>query len=198
MANCWFQKEIVLKAPSRGFHCASRTLAKDFVLLSTDFFSVDSTCKVVTREVEKQLPELAQVKVGMANLFIKHTSASLSINENCDPDVRTDMEVAFNRIVPESWNKEFFRHTDEGDDDMPGHIKSTLIGASVNIPITNGKLNLGTWQGMCFEYCLPTEWEHRETKYCPSGIYLCEHRNVGGWGSGHQRKVVVTIQGFSA
>ncbi|ETK85311.1 secondary thiamine-phosphate synthase enzyme [Phytophthora nicotianae CJ01A1] len=147
----WFQKEIVLSAPSRGFH-------------------------LVTREVEKQLPELSRVKVGMANLFIKHTSASLSINENCDPDVRTDMEGAFNRIVPESWNKEFFRHTDEGDDDMPGHIKSTLIGASVNIPITNGKFNLGTWQG----------------------IYLCEHRNIGGWGSGHQRKVVVTIQGSTA
>ncbi|KAF1776627.1 Uncharacterized protein GQ600_6323 [Phytophthora cactorum] len=124
----WFQKEIVLTAPSRGFH-------------------------LVTREVEKQLPELSRVKVGMANLFIKHTSASLSINENCDPDVRTDLE-----------------------DDMPGHIKSTLIGASVNIPITNGKFNLGTWQG----------------------IYLCEHRNVGGWGSGHQRKVVVTIQGSTA
>ncbi|KAE9306151.1 hypothetical protein PF008_g21540 [Phytophthora fragariae] len=118
----WFQKEVALTAPSRGFH-------------------------LVTREVEKQLPELSRVKVGMANLFIKHTSASFSINENCDPDVRTDMEGAFNRIVPESWNKEFFRHTDEGDDDMPGHIKSTLIGASVNIPITNGKFNLSTWQG---------------------------------------------------
>uniref|UniRef100_H3GAU5 Secondary thiamine-phosphate synthase enzyme n=1 Tax=Phytophthora ramorum TaxID=164328 RepID=H3GAU5_PHYRM len=119
MSTTWFQKEICLTAPSRGFHL---------------------------------LPELTRVKVGMANLFIKHTSASLSINENCDPDVRTDMEGALNRIVPESWNKEFFRHTDEGDDDMPGHIKSTLIGASVNIPITNGKFNLGTWQGKMATY----------------------------------------------
>nr|CCA15403.1 conserved hypothetical protein [Albugo laibachii Nc14] len=144
----WFQKEIRLTAPSRGFH-------------------------LVTSEIERQLPELQEVKIGLCNLFIKHTSASLSINENCDPDVRDDMEKAFNRIVPESWNRDMFKHTMEGDDDMPAHVKSTVIGASINVPITNGKFNVGTWQG----------------------IYLCEHRNAGGFGGGHERKIVVTIQG---
>ncbi|KAF0692425.1 Aste57867_16501 [Aphanomyces stellatus] len=112
----------------------------------------------------------------MATLFVKHTSASLSLNENCDPDVRTDMEGAINRIVPESWNRDLFRHTMEGDDDMPAHIKSTLIGASIQVPLTNGKFNLGTWQG----------------------IYLCEHRDVGGYGNGHNRKIIVTLTGLTS
>ncbi|CAK4709646.1 hypothetical protein AeMF1_016204 [Aphanomyces euteiches] len=149
--SAWFQKEIVLTAPSRGFH-------------------------LITDEVYKQVPEIRSFTVGTATLFVKHTSASLSLNENCDPDVRTDMEGAFNRIVPESWNREFFRHTMEGDDDMPAHIKSTLIGASIQVPLTNGKFNLGTWQG----------------------IYLCEHRNVGGWGNGHNRRIVVTLTGLTS
>lgn len=147
---------------------------------------------MITDEVYKQMPEISQFKVGLAHLFIKHTSASLSVNENCDPDVRVDLESAFNRIVPESWNRlreivlfynysninsyisrEIFRHTMEGDDDMPAHVKSSMIGSSIQIPITNGKLNLGTWQG----------------------LYLCEHRNIGGWGSGHDRNIVITLSG---
>ncbi|CCI48186.1 unnamed protein product [Albugo candida] len=144
----WLQKEIRLTAPSRGFH-------------------------LVTSEIERQLPELHGINIGLCNLFIKHTSASLSINENCDPDVRDDLEKAFNRIVPEAWNRDIFKHTMEGDDDMPAHVKCTMIGSSINVPITKGKFNLGTWQG----------------------LYLCEHRNAGGYGGGHERKIVVTIQG---
>ncbi|CAO3598952.1 unnamed protein product [Absidia cylindrospora] len=101
----------------------------------------------------------------MANFFLQHTSASLMINENCDPDVREDMDMGLDKIVPETFP---YIHTDEGPDDMPGHLKSGIVGVSLNIPITNGRLNLGTWQG----------------------IYLCEHRTHS---SG--RKVVVTIQG---
>jgi secondary thiamine-phosphate synthase enzyme len=98
----------------------------------------------------------------------------LTINENADPDVRTDLETALNHIVPADWNRDgTFRHTLEGDDDMPGHVKSSLMGASLNVPITNGRLALGTWQG----------------------IYLCEHRDQGGYGGGHARKIVVTLQG---
>ncbi|KAF9563283.1 hypothetical protein EC968_004896 [Mortierella alpina] len=122
-------------------------------------------CHLVTSEIEKQLPELKQFSVGMANIFLQHTSASLTLNENADPDVRVDMEMALNKIAPESMP---FIHTDEGPDDMTGHLKSTLVGVSLNIPITNGRLNLGTWQG----------------------IWLCEHRNHA---SG--RRVVVTMQG---
>mmetsp|Transcript_42153 Transcript_42153/g.62431 ORF Transcript_42153/g.62431 Transcript_42153/m.62431 type:complete len:116 (-) Transcript_42153:61-408(-) len=115
--------------------------------------------------------------MGMCNLFIQHTSASLTINENADPDVRRDMEVALNKLVPASWCRDgTFVHTMEGDDDMPGHVKTSLMGPSVNIPIRNGRLALGTWQG----------------------IYLNEHRNQGGWGGGHTRNIVVTIQGQSA
>lgn len=105
-------------------------------------------------------------KVGLANLFIKHTSASLTINENASPDVRVDLESYFNKYVPE--NASFYEHTTEGPDDMPAHIKASLLGASLNIPIKDGRLNLGTWQG----------------------VYLCEHRNHGGSG-----KIVVTISG---
>lgn len=106
-----------------------------------------------------QLPEK-----GILNVFIQHTSAGLTINENADPTVRTDMEFSFNHIVKE--NEPFYEHTFEGSDDMPAHIKSSMVGSSINIPITDGRLNLGTWQG----------------------IYLCEFRNHGG-----KRKLVVTI-----
>ena len=117
---------------------------------------------LITAEVLRKLPTLPQT--GLFNLFIQHTSAGLSINENADPDVRTDFESIFNELVPE--NLPYLVHTLEGPDDMPAHIKSSLVGASIQIPITNGKLNLGTWQG----------------------IYLCEFRNQGG-----NRKVVATI-----
>lgn len=136
------QKEITLKPKSRGFH-------------------------LITDEIISQIKELKEIKIGIANIFIKHTSASLTINENADPTVRSDMEKYFNRIVPES-DAKLYEHTYEGLDDMTSHIKSTLIGTSLNIPISNGKFNLGTWQG----------------------IYLCEHRNYGG-----SRKIVVTIIG---
>ncbi|RIA98838.1 hypothetical protein C1645_731399 [Glomus cerebriforme] len=136
----WFQKTVNLKSRSRG-------------------------CHLITREIEKQVPEIEQYKIGMANLFLQHTSASLCLNENADPDVRVDMEMALNKIVSENLP---YVHTAEGPDDMPGHVKCALVGASLNIPITNGKFNLGTWQG----------------------IWLCEHRT---YSSG--RRVVVTLQG---
>lgn len=117
---------------------------------------------LITRIVEQQLPELP--KVGVLHLFIKHTSAGLTINENADPSVRVDFESIFNKIVPE--NMPFLTHTMEGSDDMPAHIKASLVGSSVSIPISNGQLNLGTWQG----------------------IYLCEFRNYGG-----ARKLVATV-----
>lgn len=138
----WHQKEIVLPAFSRGFH-------------------------IITGHVEAAIPELSSISVGLLNLFIKHTSASLTINENADPDVPIDLESSFNAIAPENFP---YRHTCEGSDDMPAHVKTSMMGASLNIPISKGKLNMGTWQG----------------------IYLCEHRNRGG-----ARKVIVTIQGES-
>ena len=121
-------------------------------------------CHLITAEIMRQLPELP--KVGMMNIFIKHTSAALTINENADPDVQIDLAAIFDRLVKE--REPYYRHTDEGDDDMPAHAKASLIGPSLTIPITNGRLNLGTWQG----------------------IYLCEFRNYGG-----SRKLVVTITG---
>ena len=133
------QIEITLKPKRRGFH-------------------------LVTSEIVSQLPKLP--KTGIVNIFTKHTSCGLSINENCDPDVRVDMETIFNRLVPE--NRPEYEHTLEGADDMPAHAKSTLSGVSITIPITDGRLNLGTWQG----------------------IYFCEFRNYGG-----SRKLVVTIIG---
>ncbi len=133
------QQEITLKPKPRGFH-------------------------LVTAEILGQLPKLPQT--GIVNIFTKHTSCGLSINENYDPDVRADMETIFNRLVPEG--RPEYVHTLEGDDDMPAHAKSTLSGVSLTIPITNGRLNLGTWQG----------------------IYFCEYRNYGG-----ARKLVVTIVG---
>ncbi|MCH2084193.1 MAG: secondary thiamine-phosphate synthase enzyme YjbQ [Saprospiraceae bacterium] len=117
---------------------------------------------LVTRMIEQQLPDLP--KVGVLHLFIKHTSAGLTINENADPSVRVDFESIFNKIVPE--NMPFLTHTMEGPDDMPAHIKASLVGSSISIPISNGQLNLGTWQG----------------------IYLCEFRNYGG-----ARKLVATV-----
>ncbi len=137
----WQQKEIRLKAKPRGFH-------------------------LITDEILKQLPEISSFRVGLINVFIKHTSASLTINENADPTVRQDFESYFNRAVPE--NEPYYKHTYEGSDDLPGHLKSSLLGNSVMIPITQGRLNLGTWQG----------------------IYLCEHRNQVG-----PRTEVVTLQG---
>lgn len=128
-------------------------------------FSLTSQARgfhLITSEIQNQLPPLPEM--GFLHLFIKHTSAGLTINENADPDVRTDFESIFNDLVPE--NLPYLVHTIEGPDDMPAHIKSSLVGASVQIPITNGQLNLGTWQG----------------------IYLCEFRNQGG-----SRKVVATI-----
>ncbi|MCB0611668.1 MAG: secondary thiamine-phosphate synthase enzyme YjbQ [Phaeodactylibacter sp.] len=120
---------------------------------------------IITREVLQQLPEGMPGR-GMLHLFIKHTSAALAINENADPDVLTDFEGIFNHLVPE--NLPFLRHTIEGPDDMPAHIKAAMIGSSVSLPITRGSLNLGTWQG----------------------IYLCEFRNNGG-----SRKLVATVFG---
>lgn len=117
---------------------------------------------LITNEVVKNLPKLPEK--GMVNLLLKHTSAAITINENADPTVRQDFETYFSKLIPDgaSW----FMHDSEGDDDMPAHLKSSIIGQSLTIPITNGKLNLGTWQG----------------------IYLCEFRNHGG-----QRKIVITI-----
>lgn len=121
---------------------------------------------LITGEILSVIPELAAVKCGLLHLFIKHTSASLTVNENADPTVRQDLESHFNRFVPEG--APYYKHAYEGDDDMPAHIKNTLLGSSCSIPITDGKLNLGIWQG----------------------IYLCEHRNRGGG-----RRIVATIQG---
>ena len=135
------QKEFNLKPRARGFH-------------------------LVTGEIINNVPEINDFETGIAHIFICHTSASLTLNENADPDVRTDFESHFNEMVPE--NAEYYRHTLEGSDDMPAHIKSSLLGSSLTIPVKNGRFNLGTWQG----------------------VYLCEHRNSGG-----PRKLVVTILG---
>ncbi|MCC8358609.1 secondary thiamine-phosphate synthase enzyme YjbQ [Salinimicrobium sediminilitoris] len=136
-----FQKEIKLSAKTRGFH-------------------------LVTEEVTQQIPEIKEVSMGFLQIFIKHTSAGLSINENADPTVREDLESHFNEMVPE--DQPYYKHTFEGSDDMPAHIKAALLGSSLQIPVTNGQLNLGTWQG----------------------IYLCEHRDHGG-----SRKLVLTVYG---
>jgi secondary thiamine-phosphate synthase enzyme len=147
----WFQHTITVTAPKRGCH-----------LITDD----------IVRGVAGS--DLRSISIGMCHLFMQHTSASLTINENADPDVRTDLEAALNRIVPASWNRDgTFRHTLEGDDDMPGHVKTSLMGVSLTIPIQNGRLALGTWQG----------------------IYLNEHRDQGGYGGGHARNIVVTLQG---
>jgi len=137
----FFQKEIRLPAYGRGYH-------------------------IITDQVLDSLEELRQINIGMLHVFIKHTSASLSINENADSSVRRDFERHINVMVPE--NAPYYEHVFEGADDMPAHIKASLMGCSVQIPITDGELNLGTWQG----------------------IYLCEHRDYGG-----PRKLVLTVFG---
>ena len=137
----WVQKDLRLQPRARGFH-------------------------LVTDEIVAQLPELDDFRVGLAHLFIQHTSAALALNENAEPEVRTDMEAHFNQLVPE--NQSYYTHNYEGPDDMPAHLKAVLIGPAITVPITDGRLNLGTWQG----------------------IYLCEHRNRGG-----ARRVVVTLHG---
>jgi secondary thiamine-phosphate synthase enzyme len=136
-----FQKEIKLALRPRGFH-------------------------LITDEVLRELPELKEVAVGFLHIFIKHTSAGITINENADPTVREDFESHFDHMVPE--DQPYYKHTLEGSDDMPAHIKGALLGFSLQIPVSNGRLNLGTWQG----------------------IYLCEHRDNGG-----SRKLVLTIYG---
>ena len=120
----------------------------------------------MTDEILAQVPEVRGLRVGLAHLFIQHTSASLTVNENADPSVRSDMEAHFNRQVPDG--APYFTHTLEGGDDMPAHLKATMIGAGLTIPVADGRLALGTWQG----------------------IYLCEHRDRGG-----SRRVVVTLHG---
>ena len=116
----WLQKEISLSSKPRGFH-------------------------LITREVLRHLPELEQIEVGLLHVFIQHTSASLTINENADPTVREDFESFFNRTVPE--DQPYYRHNDEGSDDLPAHLKSSILGASVSLPVKNGQLNVGIWQG---------------------------------------------------
>ena len=137
----WIQKEISLNPRPRGFH-------------------------LITNEILQNIQEIGDISIGTMEIFIKHTSASLTINEDADPTVRDDFESHFNQIVPE--NAPYYKHTIEGPDDMPSHLKSSILGSSVTIPITNGTLNLGTWQG----------------------IYLCEQRNYGS-----SRSVVLTLTG---
>lgn len=137
----WYQKTIQLNPRQRGFH-------------------------LITDEIEQHLAVIRTLNVGLVHCFIQHTSASLTINENADPTVRHDMEAHFNHAVPEC--ALYYQHTYEGDDDMPAHIKSSVLGNSILIPITQGRLALGTWQG----------------------IYLGEHRDHGG-----ARRIVITIQG---
>ena len=137
----WIQKQIQLPRYRRGFH-------------------------LITSEIERNLPELSRYETGLCHLFIRHTSASLTLNENADPDVRQDVEAFCNQFIPE--NAAYFRHVVEGSDDMPAHIKSSFFGADVMIPVANGQLALGVWQG----------------------IWLGEHRNDGDC-----RTVLVTLQG---
>ena len=135
----WHQKQIQLSPKSRGYH-------------------------IITDEILDKIPEISNIMTGIAHIFIQHTSASLTINENADPSVRRDFKTHFTRAVPEDTS--LYEHTLEGPDDMTSHIKSSILGSSVSIPITEGKFNLGTWQG----------------------VYLCEHRNRCG-----SRKLVVTL-----
>jgi secondary thiamine-phosphate synthase enzyme len=137
----WVQEEIRLPAMSRGFH-------------------------LITREVEQAVPDLSRIRVGLAHVFVKHTSASLTLNENASADVRRDFETWFNHAVPE--DAPYWTHTLEGPDDMPAHIKASLLGSSVTLPVRDGGFALGTWQG----------------------IYLCEHRDTGG-----PRRLTVTAFG---
>lgn len=138
----WYQREVALKSRARG-------------------------CHYVTDEILKSCAEeLSKIKVGVANIHIKHTSASIILNENYDPTVLKDMEMVLNKVVPQSWN---YKHSLEGPDDMPAHAKAAMMGCNLTIPITNGQFNLGTWQG----------------------VWLCEHRDSGG-----SRKLIVTMNGL--
>ena len=139
----WIQKEIQISRKSRGFH-------------------------LITKEILSSFSELSQINRGILQVFIQHTSASLTINENADSTVRSDFEAHFNEMIPE--NQPYYRHTMEGSDDIPAHLKSSILGSSIQVPITSGSLNLGTWQG----------------------IYLCEHRNHSG-----PRTLVLTAWGES-
>lgn len=136
----WHQREVTLERRRRGFH-------------------------LITDEVAAAMPELAAIRIGLLNVFIMHTSASLTINENADSDVLRDMETSLNRLAPEDFP---YQHTVEGPDDMPAHVKASLMGSSVTVPVRDGRLVLGTWQG----------------------IYLCEHRN-----NGSRRRLMLTLQG---
>lgn len=136
-----YQQSLALRERKRGFH-------------------------IITDEIEYALPQIDEINIGICQVFIQHTSASLTINENADPTVRVDFEMFFNKTVKE--NDPDYEHDYEGSDDMPAHLKSALLGSSVTIPIRNGRLALGTWQG----------------------IYLCEHRNHGG-----QRRLIITVWG---
>jgi secondary thiamine-phosphate synthase enzyme len=137
----WLQREIRLRERPRGFH-------------------------LVTREVLEAIPELQRLEVGLLHVFIRHTSASLTLNENASPDVREDFEAHFNETVPE--DAPYWTHTIEGPDDMPAHIKASLLGPSLSLPVSHGRLAVGTWQG----------------------IYLCEHRDHGG-----PRSLILTLSG---
>lgn len=137
----WTQHELTLRPMRRGFH-------------------------LITREVVAAVPELADTGVGLLHVFIRHTSASLTLNENASPDVRRDFERYFNHAVPDGWSE--YEHTQEGPDDMAAHIKASVLGPSLTLPVRAGRLALGTWQG----------------------IYLCEHRDQGG-----ARKLLLTLQG---
>jgi len=137
----FYQSQLNLKPYSRGFH-------------------------LITDTVLNSIPEINTIKIGMLQVFIRHTSASLTINENADSTVRIDFESHFNKMIPEKMP--YYKHDYEGDDDMPAHLKNAVLGSSIQIPITNGKLNMGIWQG----------------------IYLCEHRNYGG-----SRSLVITAFG---
>jgi secondary thiamine-phosphate synthase enzyme len=137
----WVQREITLRPRPRGFH-------------------------LITRDVLEAVPELRRLRVGLLNVFIRHTSASLTLNENASPDVRDDFETWFNEAVPE--HARYWTHTIEGPDDMPAHIKASLLGPSLTIPVSGGDLAVGTWQG----------------------IYLCEHRDRGG-----ARSLILTLNG---
>ncbi|MGS0693430.1 secondary thiamine-phosphate synthase enzyme YjbQ [Shewanella sp. 0m-4] len=137
----WLQKQINLQARPRGFH-------------------------LITQELERLISELSHIKIGVIHILLQHTSASLTLNENADPSVRLDFESYINRLAPE--NAPYYTHTYEGDDDMPAHLKASLLGVSVTIPVTNGRFNLGTWQG----------------------VYLGEHRDNGG-----SRRILITLNG---
>jgi len=137
----WVQREITLREHARGFH-------------------------LITRPVLEAVPEVGQLRAGLLHVFIRHTSASLTLNENASPDVRDDFEAYFNEAVPE--DAPYWTHTIEGADDMPAHVKASILGPSLTLPVSNGRLALGTWQG----------------------IYLCEHRDRGG-----PRRLLLTLSG---